>query len=406
VCSLGLTALAAMEAGDMGRSEDRTPDTTRSTSDARLLAGLDAALGELVRLCDQHGDELSHSAERALHSHPSISAAWRGLVSSAGWPSRTRLKQCVDSTGVGLIGPVVELLRDCGRSSSRAHLRLEEFTEGVQLVVDEITRLVVSIHQGNAQKLSQLLSALQRCASVMCLIMSRESLAEGEHTFAHGQIQLVQAEAKFASLWESGLLGVLVCDFHGNIREANDGFLQTFGFTREALVAGQVRWNEMTPPEWRHLDEHAIAQLNATGRAQPWEKEYFHRDGTRIPVIVGVSVLNSEETIAFVLDVTERRYVQALRERSLELEAENRRVHEASRLKGEFLANMSHELRTPLTAITGFAELLLNGDVTPDSPEHGEFLQDILSAGVHLQRVISEVLDLAKIEAGSLQFHP
>jgi signal transduction histidine kinase/CheY-like chemotaxis protein len=123
-------------------------------------------------------------------------------------------------------------------------------------------------------------------------------------------------------------------------------------------------------------------------------------------VIVGVSVLNEVETLAFVLDISERKSVEALRERSAELETENRRVQEASRLKGEFLANMSHELRTPLNAITGFTELLLDGDVAHDSPEHDEFLRDILTAGLHLQRLISDVLDLAKIEAGNLQFHP
>lgn len=402
--------LSASDIGVDGRNVepgDLEPSGLEDTEAAfDLLTGMNAPLGELLTLCDQRWEVLAASVESRLRAHPRIDVAWRHLVTSAGWPTRSRLRQCVDSAGLAVRDPVIAVLRDCGRSSSRANLGLQEFAEAVQLVVDEITPLLVFTYANNGPKLSQQLSVLQRCASLACLTMARESFAEGERVIARDKRQLVEAETKFASLWESGLLGVLVCDFHGNIRQANDGFLKTFGFTREDLETGQVRWNQMTPPEWRHLDEHAILQLTQTGRAQPWEKEYFHRNGSRVPVIVGVSVLNQEETLAFVLDITERKSVDALRERSAELEAENRRVQEASRLKGEFLANMSHELRTPLNAITGFTELLLDGDVAADSPEHDEFLRDILTAGLHLQRLISDVLDLAKIEAGNLQFHP
>lgn len=371
-----------------------------------LLNGSSRPLGELLGLCDEHWEPLVSGLERRVRTHPTIELARRHLVSSAGWPSRARLRACVDPEGDAIRTEVVAALRDFGRSSSRAGLGPLEFSEAVQLAVDEVTALLVNLLHGEPDRLASILSALQRSASLAGLIMGRESSAEGEGESARDKRQLLQAEAKFARAWDSGLLGVLVCDFHGNIRQANEGFLKTFGYTSEDLAAGLVRWNEMTPPEWRALDERAIAQLTATGEAQPWEKEYFHKDGSRVPVIVGVSVVNDEETIAFVLDITERKHVDALRERSAELEAENRRIQEASRLKGEFLANMSHELRTPLNAITGFAELLLDRDVAPDSPEHDEFLHDILTAGLHLQRLISDVLDLAKIEAGNLQFHP
>ena len=88
------------------------------------------------------------------------------------------------------------------------------------------------------------------------------------------------------------------------------------------------------------------------------------------------------------------------------LEEENRRVQEASRLKSEFLANMSHELRTPLNAIIGFAELLHDGQVTPDMPQFKDFMHDILKSGQHLLQLINDVLDLSKVEAGRLEFHP
>src|SRR5262249_13916603 len=87
-------------------------------------------------------------------------------------------------------------------------------------------------------------------------------------------------------------------------------------------------------------------------------------------------------------------------------ERENRRVHEASRLKSEFLANMSHELRTPLNSILGFSELLVEGEVGPLNERQQEFVQDIHTSGKHLLRLINDVLDLSKVEAGKMEFHP
>ncbi|MEO6951282.1 MAG: response regulator [Polyangia bacterium] len=88
------------------------------------------------------------------------------------------------------------------------------------------------------------------------------------------------------------------------------------------------------------------------------------------------------------------------------LEQQNLRVQAASRLKSEFLANMSHELRSPLNAILGFAELLYDGHVKPESPQHKEFLGHILTSGKHLLQLINDVLDLSKVEAGKIELRP
>ncbi|MFO0679529.1 MAG: histidine kinase dimerization/phospho-acceptor domain-containing protein [Polyangiaceae bacterium] len=92
--------------------------------------------------------------------------------------------------------------------------------------------------------------------------------------------------------------------------------------------------------------------------------------------------------------------------RAVEVVAENRRTKESNRAKSEFLANMSHELRTPLNAILGFAELLKDGVVPAGSKEADEFLGDILASGRHLLALVNDVLDLARVEAGRMEFHP
>ncbi len=89
-----------------------------------------------------------------------------------------------------------------------------------------------------------------------------------------------------------------------------------------------------------------------------------------------------------------------------DLEAEKRTAQEANRMKSEFLANMSHELRTPLNAIMGFAKLLAHGKVGAVSAQQQEFLVDILKSSDHLLQLINDVLDLAKVEAGKMEFRP
>ncbi|MDB5048755.1 MAG: hypothetical protein JWO30_1826 [Fibrobacteres bacterium] len=99
----------------------------------------------------------------------------------------------------------------------------------------------------------------------------------------------------------------------------------------------------------------------------------------------------------------ERQRQQETSRKNQELSEQNMRIQEASRMKSEFLANMSHELRTPLNAIIGFSQLLIDRKVGHMNDKQTEYLGDILDGGMHLLRLINDVLDLAKIEAGKMQ---
>ncbi len=216
---------------------------------------------------------------------------------------------------------------------------------------------------------------------------------------------LVCSEARFQKLTEAGIIGVVVGDSDGNIVEANDTFLSMVGYASDD-IPGQIRWADMTPSEWKHLDHAAQRELADNGVFQTYEKECIRKDGTQVPILLGGATLDTSHVISFVVDRTKQKELEEFRVRSLQLEVENRRIQEANRLKSEFLANMSHELRTPLNAIIGFAELLHDDEVRPDMPQYKEFLGDILASGKHLLQLINDVLDLAKVEAGKLEFHP
>lgn len=120
------------------------------------------------------------------------------------------------------------------------------------------------------------------------------------------------SEARVRRFIESNIQGVLICNFRGQITDANDAFLGIVGYTRADLAAGCLNWQNLTPPEWGEQDRRVIGELKSRGACPPWEKEYFRKDGTRVPVLVGVAMLDEQrgedsEAVAFVLDLTDRR---------------------------------------------------------------------------------------------------
>jgi PAS domain S-box-containing protein len=120
---------------------------------------------------------------------------------------------------------------------------------------------------------------------------------------------LRESEAKIRRLVDANIIGIIIWDFEGRIIEANDAFLRMVDYDREDLVSGRIRWKDLTPVEWREWDERAVAELRSIGTFQPFEKEYFRKDGTRVPVLVGGTVFeeSGSEGVAFVLDLTERK---------------------------------------------------------------------------------------------------
>ncbi len=120
---------------------------------------------------------------------------------------------------------------------------------------------------------------------------------------------LRQSEAKFRRLFNANIVGIIFPDLSGNILDANDAFLEMVGYTREDLRAGRVRWDTMTPPEYKPLDELSIEELRTSGVCTPFEKEYIRKDGSRVPVLLIGALLEGERerTVSFILDLSDRK---------------------------------------------------------------------------------------------------
>jgi PAS domain S-box-containing protein len=148
------------------------------------------------------------------------------------------------------------------------------------------------------------------------LVRERALRRELEATVA----ALRTSEQRFRRLFEANIIGIAFSDFSGQGIETNDAFLDLIGYTREDLQAGRIRWNMMTPPEYRHLDTHAEAELKARGVCAPFEKEYLRKDGRRVPVLIGVARLEDapEQCVGFALDLSERRRLEAQLRASLQ----------------------------------------------------------------------------------------
>jgi PAS domain S-box-containing protein len=141
-----------------------------------------------------------------------------------------------------------------------------------------------------------------------------------ETTERHRAAQAIaESEARFRALAESGVIGVM----HGRrtaVVDANEAFLEMVGLERDAVLRGDVAWTELTPERWRTLDDAKWVELVETGAFTPFEKEYLHRDGRPVPVLIGASTLRpgGDEWVCFVVDLTERKAAEAERERLLE----------------------------------------------------------------------------------------
>jgi PAS domain S-box-containing protein len=218
------------------------------------------------------------------------------------------------------------------------------------------------------------------------------------------------------SVFDSMAEGVIVCDEEGHYILFNQAGLRVTGNAGSAMdlqgppPKGMVLSADGETPV--PIDEMPLARARRGERVSDFEmilQTPQYPSGVRLSVNAapwtdGSSALRGG--VATFRDITDRAKMEEAQRHTRELQEQNQRIQTASRLKTEFLANMSHELRTPLHAIIGFADLLYEGQVPTDAIEQKQFLGNILRCGRHLLQLINDVLDVAKVESGTLEFHP
>jgi PAS domain S-box-containing protein len=145
-------------------------------------------------------------------------------------------------------------------------------------------------------------------------------MAEDITEARQAEIALRDSEMRFRRLFDSNVVGMFFLKISGEITAANDLFLNMLGYTRHELETGQIRWDQLTPPEHAIVDQQVIAEAQRTGIGMPWEKEYFHKDGSRVPVLVGGGMIegSKDEGIAFSINISKQRAAQLERDRAEE----------------------------------------------------------------------------------------
>jgi PAS domain S-box-containing protein len=154
------------------------------------------------------------------------------------------------------------------------------------------------------------------------------------------------SQALLQRLIDSNLIGVIFADFSGNITEANNTFLEMVGYTREDLRSGQVRWLDMTPPQYADDDARAREQIRLTGTCTPHEKEYIRKDGSLVPILTGSALLegSEEDCVSFVLDLTLRKQAE-------------KQIQDSLREKEVLLREIHHRVKNNLQVISSLLDL-------------------------------------------------
>ncbi|MDB4989282.1 MAG: hypothetical protein JWN04_4460 [Myxococcaceae bacterium] len=279
----------------------------------QLLELVARRLGELlgdmcaIRATSDDGEWLEATGA-VFHANPAMLAATRELMQSG----RQRIGDGV-SGGVARTGRAVLVARidaDYAAGTGPQYMRFLE-----QLGASSAITLPLQ-YRGKVVGVANLLRSSGSPAYDERDLAFAESLADHAAVAianARATSAVRKAEARFARLSESGVIGIVVSDIDGHIAEINDTLLALLGHSRADILSGKVPWRDLTPPEWRDVDQRAIALLLESGVGGQREKEFIRKDGTRVSVMINSAMLEGEsrECISYVLDLTSRKEAEA-----------------------------------------------------------------------------------------------
>jgi PAS domain S-box-containing protein len=175
------------------------------------------------------------------------------------------------------------------------------------------------------------------------------------------------------------------------------------GYSREELISGRIGWTDLTPAEWARADQDALAEVSATGSSRSYEKEYFRKDGSRVPILIAGALFEwkPDEGVAFVIDMTDRKRAEeklrASEQRLLGAQMELAHVNRVSTI-GQLVASIAHEVSQPLAAVIANAQACLRwlDRETPDLDAARRSVEWVIDDSNRASDVIQRVRALAK----------
>lgn len=226
---------------------------------------------------------------------------------------------------------------------------------------------------------------------------------------------LRESEEKYRRIVDMASEGIWSMDVDGACTFLNARMSEILGYEKEQIVGrplGDFMFAEDLP------DHHLRLTQRSQGLSDRYERRLRHANGEEVWTIFSATPIADEKgqysgSFAMVTDITARKrseeqllalknhLEEQVMQRTADLVAARNAAEAASRAKSVFLASMSHELRTPLNAILGFSRLLQSDRTLPDHTRKN--VEIINRSGTHLLRLINDVLDMAKIESGSMQ---
>jgi len=233
------------------------------------------------------------------------------------------------------------------------------------------------------------------------------------HNISH--LDLLQQLNLFELLLKHSVIySVFSLDMNGVILNCNECAEINYGYSISELIGNNISTLFDKNPIQNNLNnkvpnkiktQRNIIAVNKDKRKHSVNINLMYRSNSEMHLTGYLFITHSVDQVGNYNTQASQECLQ-LALKNTELEDINYKMHEIARLKDEFLANMSHDLRTPLNGIIGFAEIMIDGKVGPVSNEHKEYLDEILSAAHLLILLINDILDLAKIESGKMEFFP
>ena len=221
---------------------------------------------------------------------------------------------------------------------------------------------------------------------------------QAEESLLIAKAKAEENEGKFRNLFENSPIGISITGIDGSLH-LNKSFCEIIGYSEEELRDKTL--SDITHPEDVQLTNR-IKQSLLIGDAEKavFEKRYIHKNGNLVWVNVSTYLQKDKERksqffVTTIIDITERKKYEN------ELIKAKDKAEESNRLKSAFLANMSHEIRTPMNGILGFSDLLKEPGLS--SEKQSEYIRIIEKSGARMLNILSEIMDISKIESGSME---